>query len=318
MAGISSKALKPNYAENKYKFNDGTELSNKEFSDGSGLEIYETAYRGYDPQIGRFWQIDELAELTPDWSPYVFALNNPILMNDPLGLAADTAQPGVPEMEPVIVTPGNNRSSNVPQVVPNTSDQTAPDPSAAAPDLGTFFVSMQNFGTGKSIDQRRVDAANHLFFIASPEGMVWHTIVEKPTFGERLWHGTFYKGKNVWGEKIFAPHYGGIPPSGGFGRAGGLVSIGSKFGKLGKVINNPGVKILGYSTHGLLRKTVRGVRSAEILNTIKNPLVVLSQGDRYLYLSKEAGVVIGKNGTVITTYGKEVFNDTIQFILKNL
>jgi len=35
MAGISDKALKPNYTENKYRYNGGTELQNKEFIDGS-------------------------------------------------------------------------------------------------------------------------------------------------------------------------------------------------------------------------------------------------------------------------------------------
>jgi RHS repeat-associated protein len=84
MAGISSKAA--GKMENRFKFNDGTELENKEFSDGSGLELYSTDFRSYDPQIGRFHQKDPLSDLTESVSTYSYALNNPIFYNDPFGL----------------------------------------------------------------------------------------------------------------------------------------------------------------------------------------------------------------------------------------
>jgi len=74
MAGISDKAIKGRYAENKYRFQK-QELQNKEFSDGAGLEMYEFKYRFDDPQIGRFWSVDPLANKYEYYSPYAFSGN---------------------------------------------------------------------------------------------------------------------------------------------------------------------------------------------------------------------------------------------------
>jgi RHS repeat-associated protein len=95
MSGISSKAL--NFGkENKHKFNDGTELESKEFVDGSGLNMYATTYRSLDPQIGRFLQMDPMAEISHNYSPYAYANNNPIFLNDPAGLlSTDSTHPTV-------------------------------------------------------------------------------------------------------------------------------------------------------------------------------------------------------------------------------
>ena len=88
MAGLQDQALKTNYSENKYRYDQGNEMQNKEFGDGTGLELYETSFRSFDPQLGRFAQIDPLSEKSNYFSVYQYGANNPVLENDPSGLRA--------------------------------------------------------------------------------------------------------------------------------------------------------------------------------------------------------------------------------------
>lgn len=120
MAGISSRAV--GSVPNKFQYLD-KEKQDNEFSDGSGLAMYDLSARFYDPQIGRFGQSDPLAEYMRRWSPYVYGFNNPVRFADGTGAAPGDSTTNsdifldpdgsvqVKELPSVVVVPGQNEEA---------------------------------------------------------------------------------------------------------------------------------------------------------------------------------------------------------------
>ena len=64
-----------------YGFN-GFERDNEIAGSGS---IYTTTWRPYDSKLGRWWAVDPKETKYPSYSPYSFALNSPMILQDPAG-----------------------------------------------------------------------------------------------------------------------------------------------------------------------------------------------------------------------------------------
>ncbi|SHE86162.1 RHS repeat-associated core domain-containing protein [Flavobacterium fontis] len=65
------------YYNSPYKF------SGKELDEETGLYYYGARY--YDPKVSIWLSVDPLAEKFPEWSPYNYCLNNPVVLLDPDG-----------------------------------------------------------------------------------------------------------------------------------------------------------------------------------------------------------------------------------------
>lgn len=63
----------------------GRRLFGKELQPDYGLQWYDYGFRFYDPALGRWHVQDPRAEKYFEWSPYNYALNDPIANLDPDG-----------------------------------------------------------------------------------------------------------------------------------------------------------------------------------------------------------------------------------------
>jgi len=109
---------------NKNLYNGGSEWQN----DYSNLpDYYQTFYRNYDAEIGRFISTDPEPESSESMTPYQYAGNDPVMMNDPMGnkqLPKETPPAPTPEQ---VVFANNGYNSTPPDLIPVWDDGNGQD-----------------------------------------------------------------------------------------------------------------------------------------------------------------------------------------------
>jgi RHS repeat-associated protein len=147
-----------------------------------------------------------------------------------------------------------------------------------------------------------------------------------PVFGPELkfFGGKFKSFFGSFGSKVSgaADETPGIQRAGsGFGAARGANLVGQSFGRVGTVVENPGIAIQGLRgssvpAHAIDQIINRGVSPALLRSVVDNPTVVLQQqGGRFLYLTNRGAVVITRDGQVVTAWTQREFFPHIRKIL---
>ena len=85
---FGAKHIRSNYPQNSNRY----DYNGKEEQTTGDLRFLDYGARMYDNTIGRWFNVDPLAEKYHPLSPYNYALNNPVFFIDPDGMAADWFQ----------------------------------------------------------------------------------------------------------------------------------------------------------------------------------------------------------------------------------
>lgn len=98
----------------------------------------------------------------------------------------------------------------------------------------------------------------------------------------------------------------------------GSSMLGRSFGKLGKIVENPGLKVdfTNLSDYAMRRMAQREISKGLVNATVRNGVTLLQSTGRYLFLTPQAAVVTSAVGKLITTYSSADYDQAMQEIIR--
>ncbi len=96
--------------------------------------------------------------------------------------------------------------------------------------------------------------------------------------------------------------------------------IGRDFGKLGKFVENPNIKVnwSNVSDYAMRRMATRGVSKGLVNSTVTNGVTLFQTSGRYIFITQRAAVVTTTSGTLVTTYSSAFYDSNMQEVIRIL
>lgn len=99
------------------------------------------------------------------------------------------------------------------------------------------------------------------------------------------------------------------------------VEVGTDFGKIGKLVNHPNIKInwSEHSEHGMSRLKQRGLSKSQVDDFVERGKA-LSQngGEKFAFITENGVAIISKDGKLVTAWGKKDFDEGMEKIIEKL
>ncbi|EHK4067335.1 LXG domain-containing protein [Listeria monocytogenes] len=99
------------------------------------------------------------------------------------------------------------------------------------------------------------------------------------------------------------------------------VEVGTDFGKIGKLVNHPNIKInwSEHSEHEMSRLKQRGLSKSQVDDFVERGKA-LSQngGEKFAFITENGVAIVSKDGKLVTAWGKKDFDEGMEKIIEKL